>query len=210
MKDNLKTLLFAVVLGLVCAGLLGGVSVFTAPYREANEKAEEVRNFLGAMNVPVPPGTGAQELLGIFARNLKKRELGALTAYDYIPEGSASATPVAVAVPFEGMGLWAPIKGVIALKPDMRTIISVRFYKQEETPGLGGEISSERFLKQFVGKWLLTEEGQPCLKIVKPGTPRDEFGVDGITAATMTSDKVQEMLKQLALRLAQHQAREEQ
>lgn len=208
MKDNLKTLLFAVVLGLVCAGLLGGVSLFTASYREANEKAEEVRNFLNALAVPVPPRAGAKDLLAIFERNLHRRQVGALTVYDYVPEGSDTSAPVAVAVPFEGLGLWAPIKGVIALKPDMRTIIALRFYKQEETPGLGGEISTDWFVKQFAGKWLLTTAGQPCLKIVKPGSPRDEFGVDGITAATMTTDRVQNMLKDLALSLAQHQKRE--
>ena len=43
MRDNVHTIVFAVVLGLVCSVLLAATGRFTTPYREANEKAEEVR-----------------------------------------------------------------------------------------------------------------------------------------------------------------------
>ena len=66
-----------------------------------------------------------------------------------------------MAVPFSGSGVWGPIEGVLALEPDMQTIRGVRFYKQEETPGLGGEIASDWFQAQFKGKTLVSAAGDP-------------------------------------------------
>ena len=45
MKDNVRVILFAAILGLVCSVLLVGATLFTAPYRLANEKAEEIRRL---------------------------------------------------------------------------------------------------------------------------------------------------------------------
>ncbi len=78
MKDNVRVILFAAILGLVCSILLVGATLFTAPYRLANEKAEEIRNFLSALEVPIDPESDAQALLAVFNRDVKVRELGAV------------------------------------------------------------------------------------------------------------------------------------
>lgn len=202
MKDSTHTLIFATVLGLVCSILLAGTSRFTAPYARANEKAEEVRNFLRALGVPFEPEAGSKALLDIFEKNVRVSQLGDLPIYRYIPASSGSDQPLAIAVPLSGPGLWGPIRAVVAFEPDMVTIRGVRFYKQEETPGLGGEIGSEWFQKQFTGKRIVSTAGTPGFRIVKPGERSDTNSVDGITGATMTSDRVQEMINGLAKRLA--------
>ena len=51
MKDNLHTLLYAVVMGLICATAMTGVDRFTAERKQANAKAEEIRNILGVLGV---------------------------------------------------------------------------------------------------------------------------------------------------------------
>ena len=38
------------------------------------------------------------------------------------------------AVPVEGQGFWATIKGIIGIAPDKQTITGVAFYEQSETP----------------------------------------------------------------------------
>ena len=59
-------------------------------------------------------------------------------------------------------------------------------------PGLGGEIENPNWQQQWVGKKLLDENGKPALKIVKGGArPGDEYGVDGLSGATLTSNGVQ-------------------
>ena len=102
---------------------------------------------------------------------------------------------MAVAVPFSGPGLWGGIEGVMALEPDLVTIRGVRFYKQEETPGLGGEIGSDTFQNQFAGKRMISPEGVAGFRIVKPGTGADVNSVDGISGATLTGKFLTQGLK---------------
>ena len=51
-----------------------------------------------------------------------------------------------------GAGLWGGIGGYLALDADKNTIFGVNFNHESETPGLGGEIVTEKFRKQFIGK----------------------------------------------------------
>ena len=205
MKDSVRVILFATILGLVCSVLLVGATLFTAPYRMANEKAEEVRNFLSALEVPIDAESDAEALLAVFNREVKERELGELILYEYRPQagksvsaGADAGAPSAIAVPFDGMGLWGPVKGVLALEADLLTIRAIRFYQQEETPGLGGEIGAEWFQNQFRGKRIVSSSGEAGFQILKPGAEKDENSVDGISGATMTSDRVKTMLDNLA------------
>ena len=87
---------------------------------------------------------------------------------------------------------------LLALEPDLTTIKSVRFFRQTETPGLGGEIVAEWFQTQFEGKSIISSSGKPGFKIGKPGQQTDANSVDGISGATMTSDKVEDILAVLA------------
>lgn len=201
MKNSTRVLLFASILGIVCSALLVGTNLYTEPYRRANETAEEIRNFLSALEVTVDPETQAAALPAIFNRDIRVKELGTLTLYEYRPASSQSAPPAAVAVPFSGSGLWGPIKGVLALESDLKTIRGVRFYQQEETPGLGGEIGSEWFQRQFKGKKIVSGSGAPGFRVEKAGTPAADNAVDGITGATVTSDRVQLILDDLARQL---------
>jgi Na+-transporting NADH:ubiquinone oxidoreductase subunit C len=200
-KDSTRTLLFAGILGLICALALAGVSQLTAPYRQANEKAEEVRNYLSALGVPGREGASSQKLLDLFEKNVRVEKLGNKTVYQYIPESGSQVEIKAVAVPFSGVGLWGPIRGVLALEPDFTTIRGIRFFDQQETPGLGGEIGAAWFQDQFVGKRMLSSKGEPGFTINKPGSPEGVNSVDGITGATMTSSRVQTILDNLAKEL---------
>ncbi len=203
MKDNTRIIGFTVVLAVICALLLAGSTIFTAPFRQANEKAEEVRTFLSVLGAPLQGVSDSRELLALFNREVRVKTLGPLTLYEYFPESAKSDKPAAVAVPFTGMGLWGPIKGVLALESDLRTIKSVSFYQQEETPGLGGEIGADWFRRQFENKQLLSAEGQAEFRVLKPGAQAGPTEVDGISGATMTSQRVGLMLDNLAKSLAE-------
>jgi Na+-transporting NADH:ubiquinone oxidoreductase subunit C len=198
-KNTVHTLVFAAVLGAACSALLVGASRFTEPYRRANEKAEQVRNYLAALDAPVPAEAGAAELLDVFERDVRRGERDGLELFEYVPGGARE--PLAVAVPFSGPGVWGPIEGVIALEPDLTTVRGIRFYKQEETPGLGGEIASAWFQEQFQGKRIVAPDGEPGFHVSKPGTVGGLNNVDAITGATMTSDRVEAMLDSVAKRL---------
>jgi len=196
-SNSARIIVFTVILGLVCSALLAGVNFATASYRKANERAEEVRNILAALNVPLPSDASQQELVKIFDRDIKQKRAGDLTVFEYAP-AQGGGNVVAYAIPFTGAGLWGPVSAVLALEPDMKTIRGVRFYKQEETPGLGGEISSEWFQKQFNGKTIVSASGEPGFTVLKPETKAGPNAVDGITGATMTSSRVETMMTNIA------------
>jgi Na+-transporting NADH:ubiquinone oxidoreductase subunit C len=189
----MHTLAFAVVLGAVCAGLLVGTDRITRERREANERGEKVRNVLTALEVPVDEEAAAEALFAVFKTNVRHRVQGGIEWYEYVPEGTGAVA--AVAMPFSGAGVWGPIHGILALDPEWVRIRGVRFYRQEETPGLGGEIASDAFQDQFVGKRIVSDAGVPGIRIVKRGVGKDdENSVDAISGATMTSERVESIL----------------
>ena len=195
MKDNVYTLCYAGVLGTVCALLLTAAAKFTEPYTEANAKAERNRNILNVLQVPYPAETSSQQLVKIFEENVRPETFGELEIYRYIPPRD-SGNVETVAFGFEGPGLWGPVKGLLALGQDMKTIHGITFYEQEETPGLGGEIVTEGFRRRFVGKKIHDKDDNVGIVICKPGTAKEQNEIDGITGATMTCDKVQAMLNE--------------
>ena len=204
MKDNLHTLLYAVILGLICATALTAVDRFTADRKQANAKAEEMRNVLGVLGVPFNSNAPSEDLVKIYNENVKVEKLGELTTYIY---QSSPESPKIQAIPFEGPGLWGPVKGFLSLDMGKETIVGITFYQQEETPGLGGEIAvacscsattrpencAAWFRHQFKGKHIRDLAGKPGIRIQRDGAALLN-GVDAITGATMTCDKVQVML----------------
>ena len=189
MKGSLYTLVYAAVLGSACALLLTGAAEFTEEARKANAEAEEALNILLALKVPLPGNITSKQIVELRDQNIQGEE-----PYVYSPP-DANGKVLAVAIRFAGLGLWGPIKGFLALEPDMKTIRGITFYEQEETPGLGGEITSEGFRGQFEGKSIIGPDGVPGI-IISVGGEDAPNKVDGISGATMTCDKVQAMLNE--------------
>jgi Na+-transporting NADH:ubiquinone oxidoreductase subunit C len=199
MKSSFYTIAYSVVLGLVCATFLTGVSRYTAPFRKANEKAEETRNILKVLRVPFEDGANSKELLAIAKERTRKGEHNGLTFFAGVENGKCTI----VAFLFKGQGLWGPVEGLLALDPDLREIQGVTFHKQEETPGLGGEIDSDGFRSQFVGKKIKGTGGVVGVKIIKGGGAVGLSEVDAINGATMTCQRVEEMLTAVMKRIVE-------
>jgi Na+-transporting NADH:ubiquinone oxidoreductase subunit C len=104
-------------------------------------------------------------------------------------------------IPMRGTGLWGPIWGNVALTSNFKTVVGVYFGDASETPGLGGEIKSASFKDQFVGKTIFNNSGDfTSIKVVKGGVqklPSGEriHGVDALSGATLTSNGVNDMFK---------------
>lgn len=192
MKGNVYTLFYAAVLGTVCAMVLTFAASFTAPYKKANAEAEEVKNILLALNASVPNKATSEQLLDIYKKNVKEQKRGNITTYVYSsPAGNGGS----IAMRFAGPGLWGPIKGFLALDPKITKILGITFYEQEETPGLGGEIVTKSFRDKFINLMIRDDAGNPGI-IIKNGGEDAANKIDGISGATMTCDKVQQMLNE--------------
>ncbi len=195
MKGSLYALIYAAVLGSVCALLLTAVADVTAPFRQANAEAEEILNVLMVLDVNLPHDTSAKQLKEVFKNNVREEQRNGIEAFVRFQPG-AQGQVQAIALRFSGLGLWGPIKGFLALEPDMKTIRGLTFYEQNETPGLGGKIAEKWFRDQFAGKSIEDKDGNPGFVISSSGDPAPNK-VDGITGATMTCDKVQKMLNKV-------------
>jgi len=199
--------IYSVGLGLVCAVLLTAVGGFTRPYRLANANAEKMRRVLEVLDVSFPTNAPASELVKIFKANVREETNSATGAARYIYTPAKSPRPEAFALAFSGQGLWGPIHGLIALESDMKTVRGIAFTHQEETPGLGGEISSDWFRRQFRGKKVLDPSGKIGIRIAhgraQEASPTE---VDGISGATLTCSKLEFMLNR-ALKQALTEAR---
>jgi Na+-transporting NADH:ubiquinone oxidoreductase subunit C len=191
MKGSLYSLVFAALLGAVCAGLLTAARELTAARREANAQAERIRHILDALGVEHEADARPGQLVRIFEKDVRTVKRGGLEFYEYVGNDGAVR---AVAILFGGRGLWGPIKGVLALEPDRRTVRRITIYEQEETPGLGGEIATRGFTKQFDGQKIASPTGEPGL------------AVQAITGATMTSQRVKDMLNQVARQVLEAEA----
>lgn len=193
MKGSLYTLVYAAVLGTVCAAVLTFAATFTKPYRDANREAEEALNILLALNVPGAAEATAEGILTLREEKVQEVKRGGVMTYVYSP-GGADGKPESVAIRFAGSGLWAPIKGFLAMDPDMTRIKGITFYEQAETPGIGGKIVEDWFLARFKDLSLRDDDGKVGIVI---GAGEDAPNrIDGITGATMTCDKVEDMLNE--------------
>ena len=96
-----------------------------------------------------------------------------------------------------GKGLWGPIWGYISLTGDFNTVYGAYFDHKSETPGLGAEIKTAMFQKQFMNKKLYDENNQfVSVKVLKGGDSEgNPHGVDAISGGTITSKGVEKMLE---------------
>ncbi|MCD4827545.1 MAG: FMN-binding protein [Acholeplasmataceae bacterium] len=171
MSQNLKLIIFVVILGLVTSGLLLGADALTKDRIELNKEAKLKSAVLDGFDVSYT----FANIHDIYADQVEIVELDTYTFYvDEITNR--------VSYQFEGSGLWGPIIGIITLESDFETIVRITILQQEETPGLGGVVAERQYLDNFVGKKMT-----PSLDITKEGANQD-FEVDAITGATGTSN----------------------
>lgn len=105
-------------------------------------------------------------------------------------------------IAMQGVGLWGPVWGYLAVDDDLKTVANAVFDHKSETPGLGAEIATDAFQKQFRSsegsvKYIQGESG--FLHVVKPGTvpatsSEYNYVVEGISGGTITSNGVSAMM----------------
>lgn len=138
------------------------------------------------LSVEIPP---AQDVAGI-----KRREKYSFVYF--LKKGESGFSKVIL--PIYGKGLWSTMYGYLALDNDLKTVAGITFYKDGETPGLGGEINNPSWKASWEGKVAREEEdGElvPVIDVVKGGvnesSPEAEHQIDGLSGATITSNGVE-------------------
>ena len=97
-------------------------------------------------------------------------------------------------LPVRGAGMWSMLYGYIALEPDFSTISGMAFYEQNETPGLGDQITHQHWLDLWQGKQIYDQRGELRFNVsegvVEPGSVHAPYQVDALTGATVTGNAV--------------------
>ncbi len=99
-----------------------------------------------------------------------------------------------IILPVRGAGMWSMMYGYIALESDFTTVAGMTFYEQNETPGLGDQITHPHWLEQWQGKRIYDDTGATLFNVsegvVDPGSVNAPYQVDALTGATVTGNAV--------------------
>ena len=57
-----------------------------------------------------------------------------------------------VIFPINGKGLWSEMFAFVTLEKDLNTVVTLVYYQQGETAGLGAEVQNPKWQKLWVGK----------------------------------------------------------
>ena len=168
MTKPIKMVVVLTLVGLFSGLSLVGIYKYTTPFIEANQaKGPQEAIF------KIVPKAATHEVLRENGEEIFKiyDKRDRIIGYAFIAEGQ---------------GYQGNIKMIAAIKKNLRTMYGIEVLESVETPGLGGEIATDKFKEQFANK---------------PIFPQIEC--DAITGATITSKSVDSILNEKIKRIVE-------
>lgn len=221
-NKNSYTIIYASVLVIVVAFLLAFVSSSLKPTQDQNVALDKKKQILAAVNIRGLQSAADVEAKynEVVASDMVVKADGSV-----VKEGKSkdkdgfkvenkdlneNNLPVYICkvnnetkyvIPMTGRGLWGGLWGYIAVNADLKTVYGAFISHESETAGLGALIAEEKFQDQFKGKHIFadTTSQQVALTVVKNGkveAGKENYQIDGITGATLTSVGVANMVTQ--------------
>ncbi len=224
---------YAAIMVIIAAALLSTAAMLLKPFQERNIAIDKMGGILTSAKIPDVDASNAMSLFNKYVKEEivinengdvvesytdGRMEDGKAFKIDMKKElykksqGEPYELPLYVIeeggkklyiIPLRGIGLWGPIWGNMALSDDFNSIIGVTFAHKGETPGLGAEITTDIFTKQFIGKKIFNDQNEfMSIMVVKGGAeklPENQriHGVDAITGGTITCNGVNDMIKDI-------------
>ena len=170
--SNSYIFIYSAVLVVVAALILTVVSVSLKPAQEKNQRAETKQMILKTIGIEATRDNADQ----LYAQHITEAD------NYYTFDGG-------IILPLKGTGLWGPIWGYLALD-NTSTVVGAVFDHKGETPGLGGEIATDKFASRFIGKKMDSQ----AIHLKKNADRGNPYEVDAISGGTMTSNGVTAML----------------
>ena len=163
---------YIIILVVIVSVLLSAAAMWLQPYQKRNELNEQRINILKAAGITGVDNKNAEQL---FKQHCTDQQDGDLPLY--VIDNQITV------IPMRGNGLWGPIWGYIGIAADGKTVVGAIFDHKSETPGLGAEITTDKYQSQYKG-----------MELVKNGDTAT-VEVDAIAGATRTSKGVEEMIE---------------
>jgi Na+-transporting NADH:ubiquinone oxidoreductase subunit C len=209
-KNSKKNvILFALLLSTICSLMIAGAAGGLKSRQTANVQLDKKINILKAANLITGKKPSKKEIKALYDAHIQEVMVDdqgkiletasphSLGLYFYRENDEIRG----YILPINSRGLWGKIQGYLAFENDGRTVAGFSIFSHSETPGLGGEIESAWFRKNFKGKKILNSQNQfVSVGIAKGKTenlPEEQQShyVDGISGATLTGKYLSEGIK---------------
>jgi Na+-transporting NADH:ubiquinone oxidoreductase subunit C len=210
-KNSKKNvILFALMLSVICSLMITAAAVGLKGFQMANMELDRKINILKSVELIGTKKTSKEQINDLYDAHIKEVMVdnqgeiietyvpNSLNFYFYVDNGVVKG----YILPINTRGLWGKIQGYLAFETDGRTVSGFSVFSHSETPGLGGEIESAWFRKNFKGKKILNAQNQFVSVGIAKGKaenlPSDlqAHYVDGISGATLTGKYLSEGIKQ--------------
>lgn len=214
-ESNTYTIIFVIILILIIAAALSAVNFLLVPKQKHNLEIEKKSNILTSINVFCPKDSVESlykkyiidSYVVDYSGNVFKNEDAFIIDIkeEMKKEKTEHKMPVFIAKIDEnnykmifaliGKGLWGEISGYLSLDNDNNTIYGIIFNHKSETPGLGAEIADRPFQERFIGKKIFNDNFSNVeIKVLKGKKEDNNFAVDALSGATITSSGVNDMI----------------
>jgi Na+-transporting NADH:ubiquinone oxidoreductase subunit C len=210
-KNSRKNVIrFALLVSFVCSLLISGAASGLKGFQQENIALDKRINLLKAANLVEPGKKSSKDevnrlydahieeaIVDSQGKILGQEDSNGLHLYLYKDDGQIKG----YILPINSRGLWGKIQGYLAFEADGETVSGFSIFNHSETPGLGGEIESAWFQKNFKGKKIVNAQDQfVSVGIAKgkvanlPASEQENY-VDGISGATLTGKYLSEGIK---------------
>ncbi len=178
-KDVFKSNVFKMIVALTTVGALSGavlvlIYTVTAPNIKNNrnkESEEAVLKIFPSADLAAPKKeskAGSEGIIEVVDKDNK------ILGYAFKADGN---------------GYQGTIELIVGINADLSQLAGIEVVESQETPGLGAEIASDDFKKQFMGLSVTHP-----IEYVKNKKPDQPYEIEAITGATISSRAVVNML----------------
>ncbi|MCP3873635.1 MAG: FMN-binding protein [Desulfobacteraceae bacterium] len=214
-KNSKKNVvLFALLLSVICSLLITAAAGGLKGFQMANMALDKKINILKSADLISKKKPSKQKIIELYNAHIKEVSVDdsgkildtyvphSLNLYFFQEKGEIKG----YILPIITRGLWGKIQGYLAFETDGQTVSGFSVFSHSETPGLGGEIESAWFQKNFKGKKILNSQDKfVSVGIAKgqvkniPQNLQDHY-VDGISGATLTGRYLSQGIKDTLVR----------
>ncbi|OGR42551.1 MAG: NADH:ubiquinone oxidoreductase subunit C, partial [Desulfobacula sp. RIFOXYB2_FULL_45_6] len=172
MSDNTRkkknVILFAFLLSVICSLIITASAVGLKGLQTANMALDKRIRILMAADLIKDKKPSKKDINALYDAHIKEVMVDSkgnvieayvpdsLNLYFYQDKGQIKG----YVLPINTRGLWGKIQGYLAFENDGQTVSGFSVFSHSETPGLGGEIESAWFRKNFKGKKILNSRNK--------------------------------------------------
>ena len=187
-NGNVYTIVYAAVMVIIVAFLLAFVASALKETQDKNVALDTKKQILAALNIRDCEDADAKYNEVVAPGDLNRDTLTAVV------DGQEK-----LIVRVKGAGLWGGIWGWVSINNDGKTVFGTFFNHESETAGLGARIKDDQsFQDAFHNKQIFDADGNVALSVLKKGKEGNlsqEYVVEAVTGATLTSNGVNDMIQ---------------